>query len=159
TESPNSGTYSYSSTTDNIAQTKTFTITRPDSATVALTRSANPSSVANRLMTQAELKDSTGRSIAKSVFAYANDPGGSPQVQSVITSDDGTPTPNQIQVNFDYDSVGDVVNKREFGFQFNGSWVVRRRTHVNYTSAGGAMVPTEVDTYDAQLNTNDADDV
>jgi hypothetical protein len=159
TESPNSGTYSYSSSTDNAAQTKTFTITRPDSATVALIRSTNTSLVANGLMTQAELKDGTGHSMAKSVFAYANDPGGSPQVQSVITSDDGTPTPNQTQVNFDYDSLGDLTNKREFGFPLNGNWVVRRRAHVNYVSAGGAVVPTEVDTYDAQLNTNDADDI
>ncbi|HWX43284.1 MAG TPA: Ig-like domain-containing protein, partial [Blastocatellia bacterium] len=158
-ESPNSGTYSYSSSTDNVAQTKTFTITRPDSATASLTRSTNPSLVANGLMTQAELKDGSGHSMAKSVFTYANDPGGSPQVQSVITSDDGTPTPNQTQVNFDYDSLGDLANKREFGFPLNGNWVVRRRTHVNYVSAGGATVPTEVDTYDAQLNTNDADDV
>jgi YD repeat-containing protein len=155
-ESPNSGTYTYSSNINSGEQTITFTIQRPDQSRLNLTRSTNSSSVGNGLLVQSEIKNSSGGSMAKSVFTYANDPGGSPQVQSIITYDDtGTPT----QVNFDYDSSGSIANKREFGFQQSGSWVVRRRTHVNYTTAGGADVPTEVDVYDAQLNTNDADDV
>jgi RHS repeat-associated protein len=150
------GTYSISSSTNSGNQTLTYTVARPDSSTLSLTRSTNTSSVANGLVTQAQINNSSGASMAQSTFAYVNDPGGSPQVQSVIGADDAG---NQTQINYDYNSTGFVTNKREFGFQQSGSWVVRRRTHVNYASAGGATVPTEVDLYDAQLNTNDADDV
>jgi YD repeat-containing protein len=155
-ESPNSGTYSYSSSTDNVGQTKTFTITRPDSSTAVLTRSTSNSSPGNGLMTQTELKSATGYSLAKSIYSYALDPGGSPQVNSVMTYDAAVAT----QENYDYDQLGNVVNEREFGFQQNGAWVVRRRTHVAYITVGGTIiVPTEVDLYDAQLNNNDADDI
>jgi hypothetical protein len=44
--------YSYSTSTDTVAQTLTFTITRPDSTTVLLTRSTNASSPANGRITQ-----------------------------------------------------------------------------------------------------------
>jgi hypothetical protein len=42
----------------------------------------------------------------------------------------------------------------------SGVWQVRRRTHTTYTSIGGAVnLPTEVDVYDALLDTSDANDV
>ena len=98
TNSP-TASYSYSTTTDTVAQTKTMTITRPDSSQVLLTRSTDGTSVANTLMIQSEVKNSTGGSMAKSTFTYANDPAGYPQIQSVTSYDDaGTPT----KVDFDY---------------------------------------------------------
>jgi hypothetical protein len=147
--------YSYSTSTDSIAQTMTFTITRPDSTTVGLTRSTNASSPANGRVVQTELKNGAA-SFAKTVLTYVNDGGGSPQVQSVTGYDD-TNTP--VKTDFDYDAYGNITNKREYGYQINGRWQVRRRTHFAYTSIAGAVnLVTEVDAYDAQLNTNDADD-
>jgi len=94
--------YTYSTSTDGFNQTKTFTITQPDSTTVELTRSTNAASVANGLLTQSEVKTGS-TSLGKSVFSYVNDPGGSPQVQSVIAYDDqGTP----VKSDLDYDAGG-----------------------------------------------------
>src|SRR5262249_54830399 len=50
------GTYSISSSTTTGNQTLTCPITRPDSSSLLLTRSTNTSSVANGLLTQAQLK-------------------------------------------------------------------------------------------------------
>jgi YD repeat-containing protein len=154
--------YSYATTTDGVAQTKTFTITRPDSSTQSLARSTNASSIASGLLVQNEIKNSTGGSMARSVYDYANDPGGSPQVQAVTSYDD-TATPTK--VDFDYDQYGNVTNNRQYGFQVSGQWQVRRRTRTVYKTDSAyvnAYVRNRViesDTYDAQLNTNDADDV
>jgi YD repeat-containing protein len=146
-------------------QTKTFTTTRPDYSTLNLTRSTNTSSVANGLLTQSEIKTSGGTSMAKSVMTYANDPGGEPQVSNIVSYDDGTPTPNQTKVDYDYDSYGNVTNTREYGFQMSGQWKVRRRTHNVYKTdtayvniyLRGLLI--ESDVYDALLDTNDANDV
>jgi RHS repeat-associated protein len=157
--------YTYSSSTDTVAQTMTFTITRPDSTTVQLTRSTNASSPANGRVVQFELK-SGAASLGKSVMTYVNDGGGSPQVQSVTGYDDtGTP----MKVDFDYDAYGNIINKREYGYQIGGAWQVRRRTRFTYSSAylngylgGQSWMPglvTLVEVFDALQNTNDADDV
>jgi RHS repeat-associated protein len=154
--------YSYATTTDGVAQTKTFTITRPDSSTLNVTRSTNVSSIANGLLVKSEIKNSTGGSMSKFVNDYVNDPGGSPQVQA-ITSYDDTATPTK--VDFDYDQYGNVTNNRHYGFQISGQWQVRRRTRTvyktdsNYVNAYLRDRVIESDTYDAQLNTSDADDV
>jgi RHS repeat-associated protein len=158
-------TYSYSSATNGFTQTKTFTITQPDNSTINLTRSTNPSLVANGLLTQTETKTSGGSSMGKSVIGYAHDPGGEPQALNVVNYDDGTPTPNQIKVDFDYDAYGNVTNTREYGFQVSGQWQVRRRTRnvyktdSSYVNAYLRALVIETDIYDALLNTNDADDV
>jgi hypothetical protein len=98
-----SAVYNYSTSTDTIAQTMTFTITRPDSTTAPtalLTRSTDASSPANGRLVQSELKYGAS-SLAKSVLAYANDEGASPQVQSVTSYDDaGAP----IKIDFDHDA-------------------------------------------------------
>src|SRR6185503_12359832 len=119
----------YSVSTNSLAQTKTFTITQPDSATLNLTRSTNPSSVANGLMSQLELKGGSS-SLGKSEFAYVSDAGGSPQVQSIVAYDDMN---TGMKVDFDYDSSGNIINKREYGYQISGAWQVRRRTRWTYT--------------------------
>jgi RHS repeat-associated protein len=148
--------YSYSTSTNTIAQTMTFTITRPDSTTVLLTRSTNTSSPANGRLVQSEVKNGSA-SLAKTVLSYVNDGGGSPQVQSVTSYDD---TNMAVKVDFDYDAKANITNKREYGFQVSGAWQVRRRTHTTYTTIAAAVnLPTEVDLYDALGNTNDADDV
>lgn len=153
--------YNYSSSTDSGAQTMTFTITRPDATTVQLTRSTNTSSIANGRLVRSELKSGTA-SFAKSVLTYANDPAGSPQVQSVTSYDD-TSTP--LKLDFDYDSYGNITNKREYGYQISGAWQVRRRTHFTYRAAnlGGnswmSGLPTLIEVFDAAQNTNDADDI
>ncbi|MEK6407970.1 MAG: hypothetical protein AABN34_13495 [Acidobacteriota bacterium] len=67
-----SAVYSYSTSTDTTAQTMTFTIARPDSTTLALTRSTNASSPANGRVVQSEIKLGSS-SLGKSVLAYVND--------------------------------------------------------------------------------------
>jgi RHS repeat-associated protein len=111
-----------------------------------------------------ELRSSTNITKAKTVSTLTTDPGGSTALQSVITYDDATPS-NQTKLDFDYDQYGNVVNKREYGYQISGAWKVRRRTHCSYVnwepylSAYIRNRPTEVDVYDALQNTNDGDDV
>ena len=148
--------YGYSTSTDAGAQTMTFTITRPDSTTALLTRSTNASSPANGRVVQSEVKNGSA-SLAKTVLSYVNEGGGSPQVQSVTSYDDVNAP---VKMDFDYDAKGNITNKREYGYQVSGAWQVRRRTHTTYTTIATAVnLPTEVDLYDALLNTNDADDL
>jgi hypothetical protein len=113
-------------------------------------------------VTQAEIKNSGGALMSKTVTAYSNDPGGSVKPQSVVAyNDTGTPS----KVDFDYDAYGNPTNKREYGFQIGGAWQTRRRTSyvyaadTNYTSRYLRNLVTEVKVYDALQNTNDADDV
>jgi RHS repeat-associated protein len=156
------GTYTYSTSTNSLAQTKTITVTRPDSSTLNLTRSTNASSTADGLVVQSEVKNDTGLSMAKSVIAYANDPGGAKQVQSAINYDD---TNAATKVDFDYDQYGNITNKRDYGFPIGGLWQVRRRinytysTDANYITRYLRSLVTEVNAYDALENTSDADDV
>ncbi len=102
--------------------------------------------------------------MAKSEMTYANDGGGEPQVASIISYDDAA-TPNQTKVDFDYDSYGSVTNTREYGFKDSGQFKVRRRTHSvyktdsSYLNAYLRSLVIESDVYDAQLDTNDANDV
>ncbi len=158
------GTAVYSYSSGSGTGTKNFTIMRPDSSTVTLTRS-DTAGVAFGLLTQSEIKNSGGTSMAKSVITYANDPGGSPQVQTVISYDDATPNANQTKVDFDYDAYGNVTNTREYGFQDAGAWKVRRRsrsvykTDTAYVDAYLRSLVIESDVYDAQLDTSDANDV
>ncbi|HXU36726.1 MAG TPA: hypothetical protein VN937_10210 [Blastocatellia bacterium] len=147
-------------------QTMSFTTTRPDNSTLTLTRSTNTLSVANGLLTQSEIKTTSGGvSMAKSVITYANDPGGEPQIANVVTYDDGTPTPNQTKVDYNYDSYGNVTNMREYGFQISGQWKVRKRTRTTYKTDASYVntylrrLVIESDMYDALLDTNDANDV
>ena len=44
-------------------------------------------------------------------------------MQSVVAYDE---TGQQTKVSFDYDQYGNVLNKREYGFQISGAWQVRR---------------------------------
>ncbi len=155
-----SSVFSYSTTPG--FQTANFTVTRPDASTLNLARSTNTSSVANGLLVQSEVKNSVGASMAKTVFSYANDPGGSVQPQSVTAYDDAA---TATKVDFDYDQYGNVVNKRDYGFQIGGGWQVRRRTNfaystnIDYTSRYLRSLVTELKVYDALENTNEADDV
>ena len=74
-------------------------------------------------------QSSASISLAKTVLTYVNDGGGSPQVQSVTSYDDNNGSP--VKVDFDYDSYGNITNKREYGYQISGAWQVRRRTHLD----------------------------
>ena len=136
--------------------TLTFTITQPDASTLLLTRSTDGSIPANGRLVRSEVKYGAA-TFVKSVLTYANDGAGSPQVQSATTYDDaGVP----VKLDFDYDMHGNITNRREYGFQVSGVWQVRRRAHTTYASIAGAVnLPTEVDLYDALLDTNDANDV
>ncbi len=140
TETPNS-VYSYA--TDG-------TITRPDGSKLTVSS------------TLRELKNSSGNSLSKTVAAFTTDPGGSTAVQSVVNYND---IGQQTKVDFTYDQYGNALDKREYGFQVSGQWQVRRRTHCLYLAAQQYLdaymrnLPSEVDVYDALLNTNDADDV
>jgi YD repeat-containing protein len=151
TETPG-GTFNYS--TSSGSQTLIFSVARPDSTTLLLTRSTNGAAFDNGLLTQTEIKNSGGTSFARVVNTYVNDPGGSPQVQSVIGLDDAQPTPNQIKVDFDYDSYGNVTNKREYGYQTGGVFQLQRRTQIiyktdaTYINAYLRSLPIEVDMLD-----------
>ncbi len=71
----------------------------------------------------------------------------------------------QTKVDFDYDQYGNVVNKREYGYQIGGVWQVRRRTQYTYItwepyiSSYMRNRVTEIDVFDALQNTYDSDDV
>src|SRR5882724_2368685 len=151
------GTYNYSTTTDGVAQTMTFSVTRPDGSQLWMMRDTNQSHLANGLVLQSGMYGA-----AASTVTYANDPGGSIQVQSITASND---LGQQTYVTLDFDQYGNVTNKREYGFQIGGAWQVRRRTNFaystdsNYTSRYLRSLVTETKVYDALQNTNDADDV
>ena len=159
------GTATTSFTANGGLSTKSFTVTNPDASTLTLTRS-NVSGTDFGLLTQSEVKTSGGTTMAKSEVSYTTDAGGQPQVASVVAYDDATPTANQTKVDHDYDSYGNVINTREYGFQQSGSWVVRRRTKnsyktdTSYVNAYLRSLVIEKDLYDdPQPDTNDADDV
>jgi RHS repeat-associated protein len=163
TETPG-GQFSYSSSTNSLLKTKTFTIARPDSSNLALTRSTDSLSTALNLLVRSEVtKNST--SYSKVETTYTTDGGNNIQPQSITTYDDATPTANQTKVDFDYDNYGNVTNKRDYGFQISGNWQVRRRTHftyktdTNYINAYLRSLVTLVENFDALENTNDGDDV
>jgi len=109
-----------------------------------------------------ELKSTSNATLAKTVSTLTTDPGGSTALQSVIAYDD---IGQQTKVDFDYDAYGNVVNKREYGYQISGAWQVRRRTHniyctgQQYIDAYIRNRPLVVEVYDALQNTNDADDI
>ncbi len=109
-----------------------------------------------------ELRSSTNTTLTKTVSTMTTDPGGSTAIQSIITNDD---VGEQTKVDFDYDSYGNVVNKRDYGYQISGAWNVRRRTHYSYVNWEPYLseyvrnLVTESDVYDALQDTNDADDV
>ncbi len=135
----------------NAVYTYTWTdVTRPDGTRLIL---SGP---------DRELRSTTNTTLAKTVSTMTTDPGGSPAIQSVVSYDD---IGQQTKVGFDYDQYGNVVNKREYGYQISGAWQVRRRTHNNYVnwepylSAYMRNRVTEVDVFDALQNTNDGDDV
>ncbi|HJQ26725.1 MAG TPA: hypothetical protein VKA60_22605, partial [Blastocatellia bacterium] len=159
------GTATWSFTSSSGSGTKAFTLTNPDSSTLTLTRSDNTSAADYGLLTQSEVKTSGGTSMAKAVISYANDSGGQPQVANVVSYDELSQPTNETKVDFDYDSYGNVTNLRDYGHQQSGSWVVRRRTHnvyktdTSYVNAYLRSLVIESDTYDAQLDTNDANDV
>ncbi len=99
------------------------------------------------------------------IYSYAG-PGyqylGSQAIQSVVSTDE---TGQQTKVDFDYDSNGNVVNRREYGFKISGAWQARRRTHysyINWEPYLSAYIRDRawmVEVFDALQNTSDADDV
>lgn len=125
-------------------------ITRPDSTKLIL---SGPDT---------ELRSNTGSTLSKTVSTLTTDSGGSTALQSMIGYDD---IGQQTKIDFDYDQYGNVVNKREYGYQIGGAWKVRRRTHFTYVNWEPYLSQyirnrvTETDVYDALQNTNDADDV
>ena len=167
TETPG-GTFSYSSVDDGVAQTKTMIVTLPDTtqqqpvaSELRLTRSTSGAALSKRVLTQSEIKRGS-TSYAKAVYNYANDPGGSPQVQSIIAYNDL----NQAgKVDFDYDANGNVLNKREYGFQSGGVWNVQRRTHLTYKTDTAYIneylrnLVTQIEILDALNDSNDGNDV
>jgi YD repeat-containing protein len=154
------GVYTYSNSTNSTAQTKTFTIARPDSSNLILTRSTNSSSVANGLLVETEITKSSV-SYSKIVTSYTTDSGSNIQPQMVTSYDDtGTAT----KVDFDYDVYGNVSNKREYGYQISGNWQVCRRTRTTYKTDTAYLnaylrsLPTLVEVLEAFENTTDSDD-
>ena len=160
TSSP-SATYSYSTSDDAVAQTKTFTITQPDSSQLLLTRSTNPVSKGYGRLVQNEIKKD-GASFAKTILIYENDLGGSPQLAEVTSYNDaGVP----IKVSYNHDLYGNVTDKLEYGFQIGGQWAVRRRTHYRYLT-GSAYINNYmrslndlVEVFDAQEDLIGSNDV
>jgi RHS repeat-associated protein len=152
--------YSYTPPSDPNAQSLTFTIARPDSTTLLLTRLNNTGLPGNGLLTQSEIRIGS-TSLARTELNYVNDAGGSPQTQS-ITSYDDTGTP--VRTDFDYDQYGNVTNRREYGYKIGGAWQVRRRTHYTYKTDSGYLISylrglvTSVEIFDAKQDTLDSND-
>ena len=140
------GTYNYSTSTDALAHTMTFSVMRPDSSQFWIQRDTDGSHLSNGLVLQSGIYG-----FAASVFTYASDPGGSVQVQSVIGINDAS---QQTKVDFGFDQYGNVTNKSEYGFQVGGAWQLRRRTNLtysidsNYTSRYLRGLVTEQKLYD-----------
>ncbi|MEW6212892.1 MAG: hypothetical protein AB1631_31500 [Acidobacteriota bacterium] len=125
----NSPTATYYYSTADYGTLLGFLITQPDGSGLYMTRVKDASSVANGLMNYSVVtKD--GQTYAFSWIGYANDPGGSVQVQSVTRQSDAAG--QQSLTTFDYDQYGNVSNVREYGFQVSGQWQVRRRTRYVY---------------------------
>jgi YD repeat-containing protein len=125
-------------------------ITRPDGTKLILSGSDR------------ELRSTSNSTVSKTVSTLTTDPGGSAALESVIAYDD---IGQQTKDDFDYDQYGNMVNRREYGYQIGGAWKVRRRTHYSYAnwepylSAYIRNKMTGIDVYDALQNTNDGDDV
>ncbi|MEW6210188.1 MAG: hypothetical protein AB1631_17610 [Acidobacteriota bacterium] len=154
--------FTYSTTTDAVAQTITFIITQPDGSQVFLTRSTNAATVGKWRLIRSEIKNGSGVTFAKSVYTYANDGGGSPQLQSLTSYDDaGQPSLEW----FEYDQYGNMIVKREYGQPVGGQFLARRRTRLFYKTDAAYInaylrsLVVEVDVYDGLLNSNDLDDV
>src|SRR5262249_40319433 len=115
------------------------------------TRSNDTTSVAYGRLIQTDIQDAYGHEYKKIVTAYANDPGGSPQVQSVTTYDDmNTP----MMTDLAYDAYGNTTQQQEYGFQINGAWQVRRRATTSYVTTASYVnsylrsLVSEIDVYD-----------
>src|SRR5205085_12685633 len=122
---------------------------------VALARYDPATAVSGGLLYYIQPQKADGTVMRTQSFTYANDGGGSPQVQYAFDYDEnGTPT----LVGFEYDSYGNVTSKREYGYQINGQWVVRRRTRnvyktdASYVSAYLRSLVIESNVYDSQVN-------
>jgi RHS repeat-associated protein len=155
------GTYSYSASTNPSAQTITLSILRPDSSTVALTRSTSSASTANGLLVQSQITSGSA-TLSTVVNTYAPDGSGAPQIQSRTYYDDAG---NPAMVGFSYDQYGNVTDKREYGYPVNGVFGVIRRTHTIYET-GSTYVslfllsfPIEADVYNGLGDNNDSNDV
>jgi RHS repeat-associated protein len=144
-------TFSQRTESPNAVYTYTWTdVTRPDGTKLIF---SGP---------DREIRSTTNATLSKTVSTMTTDSGGSQAIQSIVSYDD---VGQQAKVDFDYDQYGNVVNKREYGYQISSTWQVRRRTHYNYInwepylSAYMRNRVTEFDVFDALQNTNDGDDV
>jgi YD repeat-containing protein len=106
-----------------------YIIWQPDGTRHVLSRYNPGTAVSGGLLYYKQILDTAGVALKTVTFSYANDGGGSPQVQYVFDYNDlGTPT----LVGFEYDSYGNVTNRREYGTQIGGQWVARRRARFVY---------------------------
>lgn len=160
TESPG-GSYTYSSSTNSLLKTKTYTVFRPDSSNLVFVRSTDSLSVGNGLLKQKEITKNS-ISYSRMEMTYTTDGGSNVQPETITTYDDaGVPT----KMDFSYDAYGNVTDKREYGTQISSAWAVRRRTHftyktdTTYLNAYLRSLPTLIEVFDALENTSDGDDV
>jgi RHS repeat-associated protein len=131
TETPGSSSpFQYSTITE--TNTLTIVVTPPNGGSSNpgypyqfFTRSTNSAVGPVGLLIEIDLEDYRGEDFQKTVFAYANDPGGEPQVQSVTTTNDAG---QSSMVAYTYDAYGNVTEQQDYGFQVNGNWVVQRQT-------------------------------
>jgi RHS repeat-associated protein len=155
------GVYTYSNSTNSTAQTKTFTIARPDSSNLILTRSTDSSSVANGLSIETEITKSSV-SYSKIVTSYTTDSGSNVQPQTITSYDD---TGVSTRVAIEYDAYGNITNKYEYGYQISGNWQVRRRTRTTYKTDTAYLnaylrrLPTLIEVLKTFDNSNNSDDV
>jgi YD repeat-containing protein len=135
TETPGSSSpFQYSTITE--TNTLTIVVTPPNGGSSNpgypyqfLTRSTNSAAGPVGLLIETDLEDYRGKDLQKTVFAYANDPGGEPQVQSVTTVNDAG---QSSMVAYTYDAYGNLTGQQDYGFQVNGNWVVQRQTVNTY---------------------------
>ncbi|HKQ03824.1 MAG TPA: RHS repeat-associated core domain-containing protein [Blastocatellia bacterium] len=139
-----------------------FIITQPDYTRQTIARYDPATAGYGGLLYYVQPQKADGTVMHTTTFSYTTDGGGSPQVLYTFDYDEAsTPT----LVAFDYDSYGNVTNRREYGYQVSGQWLVRRRTRnlyktdASYVNAYLRSLVIESDMYDAQLDTNDTNDV
>jgi RHS repeat-associated protein len=142
TESPGStGSWTYQTFTNlKGPNTLTFRVLAPNYATAGYptyfyTRSTDSTSLANGLSIETDtVSEYNGLTYQSVDYAYANDPGGEPQVQSITTYNDAN-APAMTALT--YDAYGNVTQQQDYGFQANGAWQVQRQTVNTYVTTSG----------------------
>ena len=157
--------YDYTRTSD--SSTMTTTIAGPNNVTTVMVSNNDSSSPQYGLLTEQRIPDGSTVKL-KQEFFYDNPSSGSGssglQRNKVITTDDGSPTPNQTRTDFLYGQYGRLMTLIEFGFPTSGNFKKRRRTEYQYlntsayVNASLLQLVTDMTVWDPNGTPNDDTD-